>query len=388
MSFFSKLFRRRKKESDFEGIERDLNGGVGAYPMSAGHAAVDRVETIIELARELEDAKGEYRILTAYLNDVQILQDLPDYESKLLRNTAENIVALNKNRDAYLHKEKKISDRIYREMEREQKTMPTTIKRFAENEAYLETLERDLGYLESEKVQWEMYGEDYRDSLARERLLLRVLFSSAIAMIVLALVLQFAFGTKLLPIFLPLCAVLAIIAFFIYLRTFTEVREIKQCDANLNRAIKLLNKVRIKYVNAKNAVDYTTEKYHVRSSRELLKNWEAYQEAAREKQKFMTNSEDLGFYIKKLTELLHELKLYDESVWISRPEGLTDSRELVEVKHNLVERRQKIRQRIGYGMDKIREEKAEVEKLLQKAPEERSEIEGILKTVERILAEE
>lgn len=387
MSFFSRLFRKRKKEPDFDEIELDLTRGSSDYSVSPGHAAADRVETIIELARELEDARSEYRIVTAYLNDVQVLQDLPEDEKLRLKETAENVAALNKNRDEYLQKEKKISDIVFREMEQEEKTMPDTIERFAANEKYLETLERDMGYLEGEKVQWEMYGEDYRDSVKRFQFLLRVLFSTAIALTVIVLVFQFCFQVRLLGFWIPLCAILAIAAFFVYLRSINEEKEIRQCDANLNRAIKLLNKVRIKYVNVKNAVDYTAEKYHVRSSRELLKTWEAYQEAVRERTRFMANSEDLSFYTEKLVKLLHGYRLYDENVWIAKPEGLIDSRELVEVKHNLVERRQKLRQRITYGAEKIRTERSKVEELLERTPEGRSEIEGILKTIDRILSE-
>lgn len=385
MSIFSKLFRRRKKEPDFDAIELDLTQAESPYPLSAGHMAVDRVESIIELARELEDARSEYRVVTSYLSDVEILQELPENEKAALKETAENVLVLNQNRDQYLQKEKKISDMVFREMEREEKTMPDTIERFTANEAYLETLERDMGYLENEKLQWEMYGEDYRDSVAGMKRLLRILFSTAIALTVIVLVFTFSFNLHLMGIYLTLIALLAIASFFVYLRSLNEEREIRQCDANLNRAIKLLNKVRIKYVNVKNAVDYMAEKYHVRSSRELLKVWEAYQEAVRERARYMVNSEDLNFYTEKLLKLLHGYRLYDENVWLTKPEGLIDSRELVEVKHNLVVRRQKLRGRIEYGMDKIRAERKEVEELLEKSPEGRAEIEGILGTIDRIL---
>ncbi len=194
MSFFSKLFRRRKKEPTFEEIEQDLVRDESAYPVSASHAAVDGCEELIELARELEDARSEYRVVTAYLSDVEKLQELPDAEKKVLSETAEQVVKLTQDRSKLLNKEKKISDVVFREMEREEKRMPDVIERYAANEAYLATLERDMNYLESEKVQWEMYGEDYRDSTYRYRILLRALFSTAIAFVVIMLVLEFAFN--------------------------------------------------------------------------------------------------------------------------------------------------------------------------------------------------
>ncbi len=387
MSFFSKLFHRRKKEPTFEDIEQDLARDERAYPVSASHAAVDGCEELIEMARELEDARAEYRVVTSYLADVEKLQELPEDEKKVLSETAEHVVKLTKDREKLLKKEKKISDVVFREMEREEKRMPDVIERFAANEAYLATLERDMNYLESEKVQWEMYGEDARDATHRYRILLRALFSTAIAFVVIMLVLEFAFKLHLITLFVILCAVLAIAGFFVYLKLMREEQEIKQCDVNLNHAIKLLNKIRIKYVNIKNAVDYTSEKYHVRSSRELLKTWEDYQEAVRERAKFSANSQDLSYYSDKLLKLLRGYRLYDATVWISTPEALIDPREMVEVKHNMIVRRQKLRQRIEYGTGKIKEERAHIEKLLEKDPAGRAEMESVLKTIDKILGD-
>lgn len=385
MSFFSKLFRKKKKEPTFEDIERDLARDESVYPVSASHAAVDGCEELIELARELEDARSEYRVVTAYLSDVERLQELPEDEKKRLADTAEHMVKLTQDREKLLKKEKKISDVVFREMEREERQMPDVIERYAANEAYLATLERDMNYLENEKLQWEMLGEDYRDSVQRFRFLLRALFSTAIAFVVIMLVLEFAFQVHLITAFVILCAVLAIAGFFVYLKMMHDEREIQQCDVNRNHAIKLLNKVRIKYVNIKNAVDYTSEKYHVRSSRELLKTWEDYQEAVRERAKFAVNSQDLNFYTDKLLKLLRSYRLYDAAVWLSTPEALVDSREMVEVKHNMIIRRQKLRQRIEYGTGKIKEEQANIEKLLQKDPAGRAEMENVLKTIDKIL---
>ncbi len=385
MSFFSKLFRKKKKEPTFEDIEQDLARDESVYPVSASHAAVDGCEELIELARELEDARSEYRVVTAYLSDVERLQELPEDEKKRLADTAEHMVKLTQDREKLLKKEKKISDVVFREMEREERQMPDVIERYAANEAYLATLERDMNYLENEKLQWEMLGEDYRDSVQRFRFLLRALFSTAIAFVVIMLVLEFAFQVHLITAFVILCAVLAIAGFFVYLKMMHDEREIQQCDVNRNHAIKLLNKVRIKYVNIKNAVDYTSEKYHVRSSRELLKTWEDYQEAVRERAKFAVNSQDLNFYTDKLLKLLRSYRLYDAAVWLSTPEALVDSREMVEVKHNMIIRRQKLRQRIEYGTGKIKEEQANIEKLLQKDPAGRAEMENVLKTIDKIL---
>ena len=88
---------------------------------------------------------------------------------------------------------------------------------------------------------------------------------------------------------------------------------------NRNHAISLENHVKIKYVNIKNAVDYTCEKYHARNSQELEYVFEQYQDEAREKEKFRKTSDDLDYYSKSLIQYLMRLRMYAARVWINHP---------------------------------------------------------------------
>ena len=56
-----------------------------------------------------------------------------------------------------------------------------------------------------------------------------------------------------------------------------------------------MNKVKIKYVNMTNAVDYACEKYHVRNGKELEYIWECYMDAVKQK-KFEQNSDDIDYF--------------------------------------------------------------------------------------------
>lgn len=66
---------------------------------------------------------------------------------------------------------------------------------------------------------------------------------------------------------------------FILIRYQDSTREIRQADVNRNQAITLENRVKIRYVNTKNAVDFICEKYHVRNAKEL----EFYMDSIRRK---------------------------------------------------------------------------------------------------------
>lgn len=63
--------------------------------------------------------------------------------------------------------------------------------------------------------------------------------------------------TKLM--FTLLVSAAAIGGFFLYFRQQRDIDQLKRCEANINGAIILLNKIKFKYVNTKNAVDYACE---------------------------------------------------------------------------------------------------------------------------------
>ena len=167
-------------------------------------------------------------------------------------------------------------------------------------------------------------------------------------------------------------------------RNQNNTREIKRAEVNMNHAITLLNRTKIKYVNSTNAVDYACEKYHVHNSYELTYLWEQYLEAKREREKFERNSDDLEYFNGKLVRMLQKYELYDAKVWISQPNALVDKREMVEIKHELLSRRQKIRASIEYNMDVVLEQKEEIEKLMKEYHEEIPEVREIINSVDRL----
>jgi hypothetical protein len=151
----------------------------------------------------------------------------------------------------------------------------------------------------------------------------------------------------------------AVSATFILVKYQDAAYAIKQADVNHNHAIILENRAKIKYVNSKNAVDFTCEKYHVRNAYELQFLYEQYQEEARKRESFRKNSDDLEYYSKSLVQYLTRLRMYDARVWINHANAIVDSRELVELKHNLITRRQKLRSRIEYSLNNLSDMKRE-----------------------------
>lgn len=386
---FLKRFFSRKKEADSELDTQSVNDELfleEAEPnqRQVGHYVLDRCEQIIEAARELGEEKKEYHIVTSYLKDIEFLTDLPEEQKKPIRDTADTILKLNQERDQYLNMSKKISDVQFVMMEQMEPDIQDAVRRMKENEAYQATVKHDMAYLEGEKMQWTLM----RSELMHEKYVLRIasyiVFSAFFLLFILLIVLQMGFAVDVTWGWIVLATLAAGSGFFVFLRYQRAVVGIARAEANANRAISLLNKAKIKYVNITNAVDYACEKYHVRNARELEYQWEQYLEEVRRKERYMRTNDDLEYYSKKLVNLLEEYRLYDAKVWADQPIGLTNPGEMSEIKHNLLVRRQKLRARIQYNADVVKTERTQIDQLMKLHPEYEEEIRGIVQSVDKL----
>ena len=123
-----KFFDRWKKRS-FEEKMDDLSQTVLTEnnikdPKQVEQYVVERLEQMIDITREIEEEKSEYRTVTSYLNDVQKLEDLPEPEKKKIADVAQNVVQLNSARNIFLNSEKKLTDAQFTQLQQEEKTMP------------------------------------------------------------------------------------------------------------------------------------------------------------------------------------------------------------------------------------------------------------------------
>ena len=147
------FWKRKKKETDFESKMGELNTTVLSKKdyKNTGKIeqyVVERLEQMIELTKELDDEKEEYRIVTSYLNDIETLEKIPKEERDKISEIAVNVVQLNKARTEFLNSSKKLSDAQFAQLEQQERELPEAIKRFKTNELHRDTLQRDMKYLE------------------------------------------------------------------------------------------------------------------------------------------------------------------------------------------------------------------------------------------------
>lgn len=383
------FFRKKKRKQSFEKKFGELEATVLSEKdykntRKIEQYVVERLEQMIELTKEIEDEKSEYRMVTSYLNDIQLIEEMPEEEHKKIVEIAVNVVQLNTARTEFLNSAKKLSDAQFTQLEQMEAEIPAAINRLSANEMYRDTLKKDMKYLEREKSEWVLRQEYLSHQMGRLRYLLYIMVGVAATAAVVMGMLQIILELDMFYGWMAWIFATAIVICVIYLRMQSDGEEIAQAQRCQNRAILLQNKVKIKYVNIANAVDYAHEKYHVESVAELKQQWDYYLEAVKERERYQRTNEDLEYFKGRLVRVLAQYKLYDAQVWVTQALALVDPKEMVEVKHGLINRRQKLRGRIEYNMNVINEQKAETEQLLDKVGDMRPQMEQILFAIDKL----
>uniref|UniRef100_N2ACZ0 Uncharacterized protein n=1 Tax=Eubacterium plexicaudatum ASF492 TaxID=1235802 RepID=N2ACZ0_9FIRM len=368
------FFKRRKDRAALEKVMEDVRvpGGLEQLSGTSSGMVAERCEQLMQNAREIDDGKKEYYIVTSYLNDIEIIENLAPDQAEEIQKAADYVAKLNQSRDQFLNTSKRISDAQFKMLQSQEDQIPDAIKNLRANEEYQATVKRDMQYLEGEKQEWEIQNRENRRLRKRLRRASFMLLFAAATAAVLMLVLSLGFDYDLQYAWIGIIAAALFGSAYIVFRLESSRRDIQQAEVNINYAILLLNKVKIKYVNITNAVDYGRNRFHVRDSREFEYQWEMYQNAMREQEKYRKTNEDLNYYYDKLVRLLKKCGLYDSRVWTEQPQALVDQKEMVEIKHDLLVRRQKLRSKIAFNLDIVKKERAEIIKALRVNEEART----------------
>ena len=267
-------------------------------------------------------------------------------------------------------------------LEQEEENLPGVIRRLKANEADLDAIKRNMAYLEGKKLEWSMQRSDSAKVQKVTRTAACYLLAVFITLFAFVGILSWYLNRDLQLVFTIMGFAAVGAGAFILIRYQDSTREIRQADVNRNQAITLENRVKIRYVNTKNAVDFICEKYHVRNAKELEFLYGQYQEEAREKETFRKTSDDLDYYTQNLLQYLTRLRMYDTRVWLTHANALVDSREMVELKHELLTRRQKLRARMEYSVGSIHEMKGEALKNMSKLGNNAYQLEQIIRKIE------
>ena len=336
-------------------------------------------EAIAENERQIAEAKKEYEKVTSYLTDIQHIDMAREDEYREIKDICKSILTLTQERSKYKNRNLTISDAQMRKFEPFEDELVDEIKKMYNAQAYQDAIEGDIKNLKKEKDS--LYSQR-KEIIAKQNALkgmTKVLAVLIISLIVLLIVIYYATKTDMTLPYLGVVALAGVSAAMLVFESSKNRRDIILVERKINKAITLLNKVKIKYINNINVLDYNCNKFGVKNAKDFEEKWNEYCKMREYEKKFRENTEMLNANNENLVIMLKELGVKDADIWISRCEAIVDSREMVEIRHELNQRRQMLRERIENN-EKLKEGIiSQLDAMINAHPEIKGELLGIIK---------
>lgn len=332
-----------------------------------------KCDQIVDATYQMEDLRAEYDMVTSYFTDIQTIEELPQSVKQEIMDIAQKIAYLEDETSQFLHSDDRISDENFR--------MIQGIDNLTEVFGQLKDLEdmdmkikRDLKNLEAEKNSQEYLQDSIEERQAKLRMFLIGFGTVSVLLVVTLAIIGILAETNLvIPILLILLVVAGMAALSVV--TYRNMSyEFKMSQMRENRAINLMNKVKIKYINNTSTLDYLYSKYNIKSLRELEYLYEQYLIMVDEVRKYQKTAGDLREFSDSLSKLLFAHGVKDPDIWTKQSLALIDSREMVEVKHSLNVRRQKLREQIAYNEELRLSGLKDIREMLKANPELREQV--------------
>ena len=158
-------------------------------------------------------------------------------------------------------------------------------------------------------------------------------------------------------------------------------------ESGINKIILLQNKVKIRYVNNTNLLDYLYLKYGVTGAGELMEMWENYKIEKEEREQLRKAELDLDYNQQELLQMLKRYQIKDPAIWLHQTEAILDHKEMVEIRHNLIIRRQSLRRRMDYNRDVVAGgSQKEIRELVEQYPQYAKEVMASVEEYEKKFA--
>lgn len=359
---------------EYESIDSFLARQERQQEDGPGEDVIYKCDQIVDATYQMEDLRVEYEMVTSYFTDIQAIEELPQNVRKEIADIAKKIAFLENETTQFLHSDDRISDENFRMIQSIEKELSQVFGQLKDLEDMDMKIKRDMKHLESEKNTQEYLQASVEERQSKLRLFL-IVFGTVSALLVLTLaVVGLLMETSLLIPILLILLVVAIMAALSVVVYRNLSYEFKMSEMRENRAINLMNKVKIKYINNTSTLEYLYSKYRIKSLRELEYLYEQYLIMVDEVRKYQRTTGNLRELSEALTKLLFAYGIKDPDIWTKQSAALIDNREMVEVKHSLNVRRQKLREQIAYNEELRLAGLKDIREMLKDNPELREQV--------------
>lgn len=379
MAFWSRLFGKRRKSKkqspeDWENIVYDRDNVDFGDEEQRSRYVTNCLEQIAEASKELNILTGEYALVTSYLTDMEEIEALPEQEREGLNKIARQLLAQEQECERYRGKENRMDDNEYYQMRKQEDEVQEGISKLKECENYGELVRQDLKRLDRERNAYEYRRSELEAMLNNFRGMAVIFMTAFIICMVLLIILQFAFEMDTRMGYL-LAAGAVVVAVAVLVVKYTDgERELNRVERAINKLIQLQNKVKIRYVNNKNLQEYLRIKYDTESAAALEKLWVLYLQEKEERKEFAEAEAKTEYYQKELVSRMNNYRVNSPDRWVGHPEALLDPREMVEMRHDLIVRRQALRKQMEYNNSVAETARKEIMDIVNKYPAYAGEI--------------
>jgi hypothetical protein len=344
------------------------------------------LEQMAEASRELDTLSGEYNLVTTYLTDMEVIEAQPEDIQAKLKVYAQKITEIETDKEKFEKKRKIMTDSDYAKMERLEQYMPDGYSRLKEAEDYQIMVKKDLGRLDGERHAYYYRKNELINSQRNMKVITAICVASMLLLIILLTIMSAVWNLEVVIGYAIAIVIAASSLAIVYVKFHESQRELVRVEKAINKLVLLQNTVKIKYVNNTNLLEYLYVKYDVESSNELKRLWDKYIEENNQREKEKQIQLDMDFNQASLVKLLRSLKVSEPNIWVHQAYAIMDSKEMVEIRHNLILRRQKLRKQMEYNAKMAQQAQDEVKDIVNKYPQYAKNILDLVSDYEKALA--
>ena len=344
------------------------------------------LEQMAEASKELETLGAEYNLVTSYLTDMEEIEAIPPEIKEQLANMAKHLVEVESNHKKKRERKNIMSEDQYTHMERISEYMPEGYDKLKKAEDYQILVKRDLSRLEGEKQAYYFRKNELQNGQKNMKGMTAICVASMGCLMIILAILGVSFEMDVTLGYLMAVLIAASVLTLVFVKHGDSQRELVKVNKAINKIVLLQNTVKIRYVNNTNLLEYLYVKYDVDNASDLKKLWGKYEEEKKQREEERQLQEDMDFNQAALVKLLKKCKIQDPNIWLHQAIALYDNKEMVEIRHGLIIRRQKLRKQMEYNAKMAQDAQDEVKDLVQKFPEYAKKILDMVSEYEKALA--
>jgi len=386
MAWWNRLFKKKEpiqQEEDWEQLVYTRNGVNFDEEDQRKRYIVNCLEQISEASKEIDLLTGEYTLVTSYLTDTDEIEALPAEQREEVNRVAGKLAWLEQERSRYREKKNRMRDADFYAIRKRENEIEEGIQKIRDGEKYGNLIRQDLHRLDGERHAYEYRRNELENLMNNQRGMAVIFLTALIVCVIMLVILQYAFEMDVyVGLFLAVGAGAVAIS-YVCIRYMDAGRELQRVEKTINKIIQLQNKVKIRYVNNCQLMEYLYLKYNTDSAAKLEKQWKMYQDEKEERKQFAEAEAKIEYYQKQLVQQLAGYRVQMPERWISQTAALLDKREMVEIRHELIQRRQVLRKQMDYNQEVAESARNEVKDIAATYPKYAQEILAMVERYDR-----